>query len=445
LTTASITPTHAEGPSTSRIAYVDFSKGPWGELCVADIVTLARGCIIERQPGVNLGDLAWSPDGSMIAVHEEIFTESGDNIGGRLLIVAADGSPTLPGGPASPLNITGALRVLGRPVWSSDSSRVATFVPDASIVIARVADGVTRMLSLASLPGLLSQPAAFDWSPNGSQFVLGALDDSGNAALTVVNAASGTHQAIATFPRNAIGTGLFEGISFSKDGTRILLTYAPPPPSAPWSGGRSEHWIIDTNGGHKILLYDSKNEHGPGMSASLSPDGNTVAYDGFTGDVINAFRIDADGANNRQLTHSSGGAYSPLWSSDGAWIVYVDGGDAATLHAIPSGPPYSADGPPRPLLLGVSAELAPAAGPLPANAATPTPTAAPSATGEISPTPEAPPPAATPPGAPNRVIIGPNTGTGPAGGSASIPRLMVLALGGSIAVAAGLGRRLRHP
>ncbi len=401
-------PSRAAEPVPYRIAYIDFSKGPWGELCVADVMTEARACLTERSTGVDLRDLAWSPDGTMIAVQEEIFTEDGTNTGGQLVVVAADGSSSLPGGLPSPSVVSGGARVHGKPMWSSDSTRVAISGGDG-ILIARVAEG-----SQASIPlGTMSQLGGIAWSPHDGRFVLGAVDAKKNrAAIMRVDPAGGSApQALISFEPNSVGYGTFNNISFPADGARIVFTYAPPPPSAPWSGTKSQHWVMNADGTGARKLYDSPRNDGPGMAAAFSPDGQQVLFDGFSGDVTNVFLIDVDATDMRQVTDRPGGSAGGAFSPDGKFILYGDyygNHGSATMALVPGQAPYS---PVRQLFWGVGTEWAPVAGPLPPGATAPAPTVTAEATASATSTAvaaETPEPTSTS----TSEIIGPNTGSG---------------------------------
>ena len=424
-------PSHAAEPVTYRIAYIDFSNGPWGELCVADVMTGTRACLTERSTGVDLTDLAWSPDGTMIAVQEELFTEDGTNTGGQLVVVAADGSSSLPGGLPSPSVVSGSARVHGKPMWSSDSTRVAISGGDG-ILIARVAEG-----SHASIPlGTMSQLGGIAWSPHDGRFVLGAVDEKNDrAAIMRVDPAGGSApQALISFEPNSVGYGTFNNISFSADGARIVFTYAPPPPSAPWSGAKSQHWVMNADGTGARKLYDSPRNDGPGMAAAFSPDGQHILFDGFSGDVTNVFLINVNATDMRQVTDRPGGSAGGAFSPDGKFILYGDYyGDhgSATMALVPGQAPYS---PVRQLFWAIGTEWAPVAGRLPPDAAVPTPTVTASATSTIvaAETPE-------PTGTSTGEILGPNTGSGASSerGSWDEAAAGVLAVLGAALVAAG--------
>ena len=86
-TTASAQPVDPRW-STFRIAYVETSPN---RVCVMEASNLARACVIAEEAGTENRDISWSPDGTMIASHQELFVNA-DNIGRRIVVVASDGS-----------------------------------------------------------------------------------------------------------------------------------------------------------------------------------------------------------------------------------------------------------------------------------------------------------------------------------------------------------------
>jgi hypothetical protein len=127
------------------------------------------------------------------------------------------------------------------------------------------------------------------------------------------------------------------------------------------------------------MLYDSGRDDGPVMEARFSTrDGDLVAFDGWSGDVINIFVVGADGKGLRQLTHSTGGApaagagaFRPRWFPGAdTHILYFDSADAS-MYIVPSGT-LDVDPTPRRLWTGRDFEWTTVPGELPPAVATPT-------------------------------------------------------------------------
>jgi len=430
-------PSTSSGRESSeyRIAYV--APVAWGVVCVADASTTARVCLTEPQEGADIRGLAWSPDGTMIAFQQEMFN-NGENVGGQLVVVAADGGRRLPDGRPSPSVLSGHERVRGMPMWSSDSKEVAIF-GDEGILITRIANGVRRSVSFGALGGLLGLPADVAWSPDNKHFAIGALDAGGRPALLLLDAKDGSAKTLVEFTGNDIGPGMVEDISWSPDGSQILFTRTPPPPSAPWGGTPSQHWVVNADGTNAKMLYDSGSDVGSVMEARFSPSGRTIAFDGMSGDVVNIFLMQSDGSNIRQLTHSATGAFGPRWwPGADTQLLYWDM-QTVTMRIITSDTANLEDGEARTLFFGMDYEWAPVAGPLPRGLSTPEPTSTMTPAPTAAPTaiPSSTPPQPTPTPA-TTAIAGPGTGEGmPESNSPPMEWSWALGLLGVLAVSAG--------
>jgi Tol biopolymer transport system component len=345
----------ADSTSNFRVAYLSQSHGY--PVCIMDAMTLANACPYEPEEGSDGRSLAWSPDGTMIAVQQELF-DNGENVGARILVLAADGSDHLANGRPSPAVVTGLARVEGRPMWSADSRRVAG-IGEGSIVIANIAGGPLDVLELGEV-------GIFDaaWSPDSTQFTVGRADADGNAVLVLVDARTGAQRTLLDFAGNEIGAGFFNGISWSPDGQRILFTYSPPP-LAPGPGGASQHWIVDADGSKARMLYNSPVQNGLMLEARFSSDGQFIAFDGYSGAIRNVFVMKADGSDVHQLTHSATGAFGPRFDGEGR-VLYFDLDTASEINMITFDSDDPEHGAVKALLPGIEFEWAPAPGRLPA-------------------------------------------------------------------------------
>jgi TolB protein len=150
---------------------------------------------------------------------------------------------------------------------------------------------------------------------------------------------------------------------WSADGARIVFNSArtTPDPSVPW--GRQWHEIFtmsaDGTDLRQITRCQSVCTYG-----ALSPDGRSVAYGKVTGDPgfnwdmslsarnSEVFVANAEGTDERNVSHSAGFDGWPMWSPDGRWILFasnrsgrprvgelfVAAPDGSAVHRISSSP-----------------------------------------------------------------------------------------------------------
>lgn len=99
--------------------------------------------------------------------------------------------------------------------------------------------------------------------------------------------------------------------SFSKDGK--LLAYQKELPNTK----NDEIWLKNLSTGETMLL-------GSGVTPSISPDGNKIAFSKIeSSNTSNIWVMDIDGSNAQQLTASKDAfAYCPMWSPSGKKIVF---------------------------------------------------------------------------------------------------------------------------
>jgi Tol biopolymer transport system component len=103
---------------------------------------------------------------------------------------------------------------------------------------------------------------------------------------------------------------------WSPDGARILF----------WSSrtGVSQLWIMDADGGNERQLTHTPD--GENLEGDWSPDGTTIAFRRCVGTgpgACSIWLIDATGSNLRQLTHAERHDQAPRWSPDGRRIALV--------------------------------------------------------------------------------------------------------------------------
>ena len=108
----------------------------------------------------------------------------------------------------------------------------------------------------------------------------------------------------------------FEGLpAFSPDGGRIAFASAR-------SGDAMDVWVADADGAKPAQLT-----HGPGRfqtAPAWSPDGRAIAFQSSqAGDGHpHIWTVDSEGGSPKQITRDAGDQMDPSWSRDGEWIYF---------------------------------------------------------------------------------------------------------------------------
>jgi Tol biopolymer transport system component/DNA-binding winged helix-turn-helix (wHTH) protein len=237
------------------------------------------------------------------------------------------------------------------PEWSADGKVIAYSVGDASsgadnmrLYEIRIADRVTREISQRKWVFLGRK----SWLPDGSGLIVSArqrktnatqlwfvsypsgearplsddFDDLSRARLTADGRVMVAEQVrsvsdiwsgplAVTAQVKKVGVWGRSGLSFLAD-DRIVY-------SSLQSGEVGKIWTMSVDGTDlKQLTTDTAND----MSPVASPDGRYVVLCSNRSGGHEIWRVNADGSNLIQLTHSEG-ATSPSISPDGQWVIYL--------------------------------------------------------------------------------------------------------------------------
>jgi serine/threonine-protein kinase len=113
-------------------------------------------------------------------------------------------------------------------------------------------------------------------------------------------------------------SGVFGSLELSPDGTRLAVSVG--------SSDGVHMWVKELPRGPLAkLTFDGSQNYRP----AWTPDGRFVSYVSDRDDLWDLYMRRADGsAQDEHVLHSERGVEQAIWSSDGEWIVYREGGDA---------------------------------------------------------------------------------------------------------------------
>lgn len=114
------------------------------------------------------------------------------------------------------------------------------------------------------------------------------------------------------------------GISWTPDGKIVYATNA---------GGKWEIWKIDADGANQKQLTQNCAGNDSCSQPVVSPDGSYIVFHATLNGVKNIWRMDTDGANAAQLTDDGG--FSPSITPDGRFVIYSRWTPASTLWQVP--------------------------------------------------------------------------------------------------------------
>jgi eukaryotic-like serine/threonine-protein kinase len=293
----------AFAPDGQKFAYLhQHGSSLLTDLFVAHSDGTPDHAIFEHRPlRTDSSTLAWSPDGKTIVI--PIVQPTDKDLSAYMAIDVASGKSTFVG--------TAKDRLLYEPSWFPDGQSVLTSVSTSDTGFQR------RQIGMISYPD-----GAFRQLTN----------DTTNYSHATLAADGKSIVAIQFIPDYQVQTAAMNGpdevhrISLSSnistwgwnwaEGGRVLVSQGP------------DIKLVDPNGGETVLLSDAKH---PTASLASCAGGRYVVFraigrGGTTG--VNLWRMDASGANEKQLTFGSNQS-APVCTRDGKWVYYSDLGDKA--------------------------------------------------------------------------------------------------------------------
>lgn len=222
-------------------------------------------------------DVAWSPDGSKLAVRTS---------GWSIWVVNADGT--------DPVRVA---RVAASSLsWSADGRRIA-FTANGDIWLMN-ADGSNIRL-LKRTPGLSARNV--DWKPTGGWL---AFDRGGYVPVVYVMRTDGRNLRELPPPPTLRGWPDSTDPDWSPDGRRIVFASVAGP------GTDFEIWVMDASGKQWVQLTENRVHDG---SPAWSPDGRRIAFlRGGNPDSWEIYVMNADGTGVEKLTKGASPAWQPV-------------------------------------------------------------------------------------------------------------------------------------
>jgi TolB protein len=224
----------------------------------------------------NSVGVAWSPDGSTIAMKRAILEGNGELV----LVSSTTGEivRTLPVDPLmNPIDVT----------WAPDGTSLAFTDTYADLWTIRVDGSDLRHRAIGGLRAL-----DLDWSPDGSQIAF--ITEQGQLAL--IHPDRGDPRIIFDDARRA-----WFGPSWSPDGERIAFSAG--------TEGASQIFVIEADGSNLMQLTDDAEDS---TDPTWSPDGAWIAFT-RGGDHTDIYALTPDGSYERRMTDSPENEYGPDW------------------------------------------------------------------------------------------------------------------------------------
>ena len=100
--------------------------------------------------------------------------------------------------------------------------------------------------------------------------------------------------------------------------------------------GAQRIWLMDADGANPRALATGSPSFVPEGYPSWSPSGDRIAFTSVRTNTSQVFVVAATGGDAVQLSHESGGAFSPVWSADGRSVHYMALAAGPRLVTVPA-------------------------------------------------------------------------------------------------------------
>ena len=244
-------------------------------------------------------DPIWSPDGAQVAFSSD---RDGDS---EIFVMNADGTDLQ--------QLTHNDQHDVNPIWSSDGTTITYVVLDF-----QYGDGQLMAMDGSGdneqLLGIGQDPV---WSPDGTRIVYNVWDND-RTVVNIIDFNGNQQQQLVHAGYSSVGD-----VVWSSDGTHIAYTI--------WEDSVQTIIVAETSGDTQQQAIRPSAEYI--SSLALSADGTQIAYTGREGSTSALVVADTSSDTEQQLITSNRFIDDPVWSPNGAHIVYVDGGDIFIVDA----------------------------------------------------------------------------------------------------------------
>ena len=238
-------------------------------------------------------DPVWSPDGAQVAFSSD---RDGDS---EIFVMNADGTDLQ--------QLTNNDQHDVNPIWSSDGTTITYVVFDL-----RYGDvQIMAMDGTGDNQQLLGTGQDPVWSPDGTRIAYTSRE-ADQTAVNILDLNGNQQQQRAHSPNSGS-----VNLVWSSDGTHIAYTI--------WEDSVQTIVFGETSGGTQQQVIKPSLQSV--FSIALSADGTQIAYTGREGTTSALVVADTSSGTEQQLITSNRFIDDPVWSPNGAHILYVDRGD----------------------------------------------------------------------------------------------------------------------
>lgn len=126
--------------------------------------------------------------------------------------------------------------------------------------------------------------------------------------------------------RLTTSSGLDDNAALDPTGAHIVFVSS--------RGGVPRLYVMDSTGANQTALSTGSASWVPEGAPKYSPDGSQIAFTSTRTGISQVYVMPATGGNAVQVTHESGGAFDPAWSSDASQLYFVSASGTPSLRVV---------------------------------------------------------------------------------------------------------------